>query len=227
MKTRNAVIVLSLVFVLVLGSFTMSFASDAESQSPAAQENINTTYANTLNSIGLFQGTSNGFELDNKATRIQGIIMFIRILGQENAALAGGSDTTFTDVPAWGKAYTAYAEKQGLTYGQGNGIFGSNYLMNPRDYATFLLRGLGYSDSEGDFTYTDSLVYLEQIGAISKEEREDLEYGDFTRGDMARLSYRALCTPLKGTETPLVEKLGLGTVKAADGGSGSRQIQPN
>ena len=216
MKTKNAVITVSLIIVLVIGSFVVSFASYYDGGNPTTQENVNIMCAYALHDMGLFQGTDNGFELNNKATRLQGIVMFIRILGQENAAVAGGTNTTFTDVPAWGKAYTAYAEQQGLSNGLGNGKFGSDNLMTAKDYATFLLRGLGYSDTAGDFTYNGSIDYLNKIGTITDEECAYLKTCDFKRGEMALMSYRALCSDLKGNNIPLVEKLGLGYVLDAD-----------
>jgi len=216
MYLKKIAIVMALVVTLMIGTSSLSLASYYDGGNPTTQENINIMCAYTLHDIGLFQGTDNGFELNNKATRLQGVVMFIRILGQESAVSAGGSNTTFTDVPVWGKAYTAYAEQQGLSNGLGNGKFGSDNLMTAKDYATFLLRGLGYSDSNGDFSYDNSVEYLNKIGTITNEELDYLKTSDFRRGEMALMSYRALCSELKGTKTPLVEKLGLGYVLVAD-----------
>ena len=42
--------------------------------------------AEHLKSVGVFQGTSSGFELDREPSRIEGGVMFVRLLGGEEEA---------------------------------------------------------------------------------------------------------------------------------------------
>ncbi len=59
-----------------------------------------------------FKGTSNGFELDRSPTRLEGLVMLIRLLGKEDDALVESNmESVFTDVPSWGIPYTNYALK--------------------------------------------------------------------------------------------------------------------
>ena len=47
-----------------------------------------TDRADKLASLNLFQGTGDGYQLDNIPTRMQGLVMLIRLLGLEEEALA-------------------------------------------------------------------------------------------------------------------------------------------
>ncbi len=166
-----------------------------------------TTKADILNQAGLFKGTDKGYELEKEANRTEALIMLIRLLGEEDAALSSNIKSSFSDVPEWASAYVGYAEKNGLTSGIGNAKFGSTLTVKPMDYATFLLRGLGYSEKGGDFTWTNSLEKLKDIGVI-----KTTAVSTFNRGTMADWSYEALMTNTKGTDEALIKKLGLGDV---------------
>lgn len=56
--------------------------------------------------MGLFQGSGtaygSGYDLERVPTRIEGLVLFLRLIGEEKAALAYGGENPFTDVPAWG-----------------------------------------------------------------------------------------------------------------------------
>jgi ABC-type oligopeptide transport system substrate-binding subunit len=71
------VLVLFLTFMLALGSWTVSASENDE-------------YATRLKTIDVFKGTgSNDFQLDREPTRLEGLVMFIRLLGAEQEALSG------------------------------------------------------------------------------------------------------------------------------------------
>lgn len=75
--------------------------------------------ADVLNTLGLFMGTENGYELDKPLTRMEALIMLIRLSGNEIDALYSSDEykTPFTDTPDWEKAdrYLGYAYEKGLT----------------------------------------------------------------------------------------------------------------
>lgn len=56
----------------------------------AANETVEHAYA--LNELGLFQGMDSGFELDKRPTRLEGMTMFVRLLGGEEEALQKNYD---------------------------------------------------------------------------------------------------------------------------------------
>ena len=68
-------------------------------------------------------------------------------------------------------------------------------MCDARMYAAFLLRSLGYSDTAGDFSYSDAAETAAQLGVY------DLAAVDtelFNRDDAAAASYTALAVSPKG-----------------------------
>jgi hypothetical protein len=125
-------------------------------------------HAEKLSTIGIFKGTENGYELERQPTRLEGLIMLIRLLGKENEALKLNKEqSVFIDVPDWGRGYVNYAYKNGLTKGLGNGLFGTNDILDGKSYTTFLLRALGYSDkNNADFSWQDAVLFGKSIGLL-------------------------------------------------------------
>lgn len=179
-------------------------------------------YAVKLSEIGVFKGTGNGFELDREPTRLEGIIMLIRLLGKENEAnQLSKQPCVFTDVPDWGRGYVNYAYKNGLTKGVSTKKFGTLDKMNGKSYMTFLLRSLGYDDSQNvkDFTWSSSVEYAKSIGLLEEELYFKVVSNTFIRDYIAKSSYNTLQQPLKDGTISLIQKLvnsGVITQKQAD-----------
>lgn len=163
--------------------------------------------ADQLASLGLFRGTDQGYALDAAPDRMQGLVMLIRLLGQDSQALACTQATPFTDLPAWGAPYAAHAYAAGLTQGSSATTFSPGVPLKARDYVTFLLRALGYSDTAGDFTWNGCLSFAAQLGMIDAASADALDRAGLNRGDMVDLSYAALTTPKKGGAQTLAESL--------------------
>lgn len=170
--------------------------------------------ADVLASLGLFRGTSLGFELDRAPTRMEALIMLIRLTGQETAAQACAIPQPFTDIP-WNGAepYLAYAWSQGLTQGLSADRFGSLDKATGEQYLTFMLRALGYQDGV-DFNYGQAAELAGRLG---------LSNGVFSgwnntllRGDCAAISYRALSCKLKNSDLTLYQHLTVLGVTPAD-----------
>ena len=191
---KKAVLSLALCLALV---FALALPGFAANYDQPAQE---------LKDIGLFQGTNNGFELDRAATRTEAGVMLVRLLGMEQQAkeqfAAGEISHPFQDVPAWADAYVAWMYKNGLTKGVDATHFGTGDC-NAQMYSTFVLRALGYSEADGDFTYAEALKMAERLGLYQSEFLSDA----FLRDEVAAMSYQALATRVKGTETTLLQKL--------------------
>ena len=115
-----------------------------------------TMYADALNDLGLFSGSTNGYNLERSSTRTEGLVMLLRLLGEENRALNYKGSHPFTDVPSWADRYVAYAYEKGYTSGVSENLFGSQKTLTLNDYMTFLLRALEYNDKNGDFTWANS-----------------------------------------------------------------------
>lgn len=175
-----------------------------------ADENNYEEYVERLSIISVFKGTEKGFELDRAPTRLEGLVMLIRLLGQEADANNLMKDPcNFKDVPSWGIGYVNYAFNNGLTNGLGNGLFGSNNAIDANSYITFLLRALGYSDSSTnpDFKWEEAKEFAKEIELLESDLFEEISASDFTRAYVAKLSYDTLTHNLKGSHITLIQKL--------------------
>ena len=173
------------------------------------------TLAAALRTMGLFQGSGtgygSGFDLEAAPTRIQGLILFLRLIGEEEAALASTAACPFTDVPDWCQSYAAYAYQQGYTRGMDaeNQIFGTNDTLTARQYVTFLLRALGYRDSgeAPDFTWDTALERAVELGVLTPGEEAMLTSETFLRAQVVYLSYFALDAPCRDGSGNLLDRL--------------------
>ena len=60
-----------------------------------------TACADSLQALGLFQGTEQGYDLDRAPTRAEAAVMLVRLLGEEADALALEYTAPFTDLESW------------------------------------------------------------------------------------------------------------------------------
>ena len=166
--------------------------------------------ARALRELGLFLGTGSGigegFDLHAAPTRGEGIVMFIRILGEEDDALACAYSHPFTDVPGWLDRYVAWAWHRGYTNGVSPTLFGAAQAITAAEYEEFLLRALGYS-AAGTDDYTTSLSRALALGALTEGEYQVLTTGAFLRAHVAYVSYYALDMPLSGGGQTLAQRL--------------------
>lgn len=193
---------LALFLTIILGLTTMGTATAMTTPTTLEQK------ANVLKDLGLFQGTNAGLELDRAPTRVEGAVMLLRLIGKEQEAKNSNYENPFIDVPSWADKQVSYMYAKNLTTGISSQLFGAEQEMTASQYVTFVLRALGYSDSENDFKWQTSIDKATEIGLISDKYASDLKKKDtFLRGDVAGISYDALNTAIKGAETTLIEKL--------------------
>lgn len=190
-----------LCLIMLLSCSAVAVAADNLAPAQASAER--------LHDLGLFQGvgeTAGGgvdYALDRPATRVEALVMLIRLLGQEQAALAGDWSHPFTDIPAWADNYVGYGYEQGLTKGSSATLFGTGDA-DRRMYLTFVLRALGYSDAAGgDFTW-DAPETLAKEAAIYPG---NVSRDGFLRADAALVSEAALSAQVKGGQQLLKDKL--------------------
>lgn len=195
---KKLLIILSVIMLL---SFLMvSFVSGNDS------ENIE-QMADQLKEIGLFLGTENGYELDRTPTRAEACVMLVRLLGKESAAKRGRWVTPFTDVPEWAEKYVGYAYKYNLTKGISDTEFGTDEPINAAQFLTFVLRALGYKDSEGDFVWNEADKLAVEIGIIESGRYNNIEQDKFLRADTVLISYNSLNTMQKEKDVTLITSL--------------------
>ena len=162
--------------------------------------------AEDLSAIGMFRGTGASFELDRAPTRAEAAIMLVRLYGAEEEAAAdyaaGKINHPFKDVPSFAAPHVAWLYEKGLTKGMSADTFGATAACSAQNYATFLLRALGYQDGE-DFEYADALTFAQEKGFYSPV----LFTGDFLRDDLAGVTYQALAADMKDGDAYLLESL--------------------
>lgn len=185
---------------------------------PSAATDYN-ALADALSAMGLFAGTGtaygSGYDLEKTTTRVEGLVMFLRLMGEESAAQSYTGACPFSDVPAWAQRYVAYAYQKGYTAGvgpdaAGNPAFGPARSMGAAEYVTFLLRALGYQDggSAPDFTWQTALTFAQEQGVLTAGECSLFQSGQpFLRAHVAYLSYFALDAAPKGGSGTLLESL--------------------
>lgn len=163
-----------------------------------------------LRDLDLFRGTGSGigegFDLHLAPTRAEGLVMFIRILGEEADALACTYTHPYTDVPGWMDRYVAWAYHNGYTNGVSPTKFGTAQPITAVEYEEFLLRALGYSVA-GVHDYTTSLERALELGALTNGEYEMLKGQPFLRAHVAYVSYYTLDMVLSGSQRTLAQRL--------------------
>ena len=201
MKRRLLSLVLSLVMVL---SMTAGITASAASE-------IHTGQADMLYQMGLFKGTGTNpdgtpiYNLDAGATRMQGLIMLIRLLGEEQDALAYVGECPFTDVSGTSALYAGYAYSKGYTTGTTPTTFG-NGPLKANAFLTFCLRSLGFDDKNGDFTYGTAFLKAAEIGLIGPGEFTN-QSTTLLRSGCVQIAHNALLTKVKGSDQTLINKL--------------------
>jgi hypothetical protein len=195
-KSVKGILSLVLAFTLVFAMLVPASAAIGTSAD---------TKAAALKQLGLLQGvsaTEDNFELNRAPTRVEALVMLIRALGKNAEALSMGGTHPFTDVPAWADKYIGYAYEKGLTKGSSKTTLGTG-IANSDMYLTFMLRALGYSDTEGDFVWDAPDALARAVGILP----DDVDTENFLRADVALVSWAALEADLKGGSQRMAKKL--------------------
>lgn len=204
MIRKLAAFIVSLLLLIYSAQFGAIQTYAATEQAPHYEHAVN------LKLMGLMKGTGTGFELEREATRIEGAVMLVRLLGKENYALQAHLSHPFKDVPTWANDYIGYMYTSGITTGISADTYGSSLKLTAAQYAAFVLRSLNYSEKENDFTYSSSLDKAASTGILSSTAAQGLKAGgSFIRDTIVMMSYNALTAKLKGTSTKLIDKLAL------------------
>lgn len=160
-----------------------------------------------LKILGLLANFPDDFELERAPNRVEGAIMLIRLLGNEDQAMQGSSSHPFTDVPSWADKYVSYMYRNGLSKGIGGTLYGSSQPLSAKQYVIFVLRALGYKDGT-DFDYNQALDKARELGLLSSSDATKFKNSPtFLRDDMVSISHDALSAKMKGSTGTLLDKL--------------------
>lgn len=191
--------ILSLLCVLALLVSALSVTGFAASTSDKIDDvlaGVNTRQeaAVSLQTLGILKGEGKDLGLDKTLTRLEAVILTIRLTGGETAALADTGACPFRDAPGWkgAKAYLTYAYENGLASGKTAETFDPNSPVTGQQFLTFLLRVLGYSDSgaAADFNWKQASEKAGRIGLISLGDTDKYD-GAIDRGDCALLIWKS------------------------------------
>ena len=176
--------------------FTLSDATDYNAMAAALK---------TLHLFkGSFTGYGQGFDLEAAPTRLQALIMFIRVLGEEDEALSWSGTTPFTDIVPGTQAaqYVGYAYSKGYTNGYTPTSFKPAGAVNAWQYTEFILRAMGYS-SAANTNLADTLTRAQDAGILTAGEAEMLQKDPFLRAELVYISYYALDASMAGSRQTL------------------------
>lgn len=178
-------------------------------KSDAVDYNAMATALKTLHLLkGSFTGYGEGFDLEAAPTRLQALIMFIRVLGEEDEALAWTGTTPFTDIAKGTQAeqYVGYAYSKGYTNGYTKTTFQPAGAVNAYQYTEFVLRAMGYSSVENT-NLADTLIRAQEAGVLTDREAAVLQTTPFLRAELVYISYYALDSALPDGEMTLSDLL--------------------
>lgn len=189
---------LVLALVMVLGTFTATFAEEVSAEVEAGL---------LLEELGVLAGDGEGnLYLEDGLKRQDTVIMLSRLMGEEETAknFPVTEELNYPDVEdPYYFGYLAWAKANGTFEGKGNGNFGFDDIIDAQSYAKVLLTALGY-EQDDDFSWDDALVKAKELGIVDSEENDDI-----TRGTMALMSVKALEVTMKDSTITLAEKLGI------------------
>lgn len=187
-----------------------------------------TAYADALRLLGLFQGSNNGYELERAPNRMEALIMLIRLLGEESAALSGSAVSPFNDLTTWeqGRQYIAYGYRMRYTNGMSATTFGPTREGTLEQYLTFVLRALGYQDGVDFVWNTTSRDLAQDLGLLTADELTAIGRDGFKRDHVVLISFRALDCPLKDGSGTLADRLVDAGVLSWDGLETARDLIP-
>ena len=192
--------------VLALCAAMLSASLQTAAVSAPALPADESATAGALSAINIFRGDGTSFNLDGIPDRVQAAIMVVRMRGEEQMALdayqRGEITNPFTDVTEdWAAPYVAWLYDRGITLGIGGGQFGRG-TCSPAEYATFMLRALGYADTGEvtDFSWENAVSFAKEKGIYLDAFDRDT----FDRGTMANITYLTLAADVKETDKSLL-----------------------
>lgn len=198
-----------LVAVAMLATFVVpAFAADGFTYE---------TQAKNLYDLGLYKGTDSTTYVPNlggKLDRQTGVVMLLRLFGQEEDALALTTEdaaaklASFTDaatIADWAQKQVAYAVNKGYVKGYPDGTFKPAADLNGKAYSSLILQQLGY---DGDFDYATAALYLKEVGGLNAAEGGlfNADSG-INRDALVGISSGSMKAKYKGSELTVAEKL--------------------
>ena len=195
---------LLLVLAMVLGSFSFAFADEAKVD-PAVEA------GEFLKKAGVLEGSDSGdLMLDKQLKRQDAVVLLSRLMKAEEEAKkfpVTEEYPTFKDITNnYYKPYLAWAQANKYYEGHNAEKFGYGEFLTAQQYATVLLRALGYEVNDAE-AYKAAFETAKKLGIMKDLTVE--EKAEITRGQMAQMTFNALGLKMKGSDKTLAEFLGI------------------
>lgn len=200
MKRIREIAVITIVIVTLLTSAIPAYAfGDNESRS------IESFFIES----DLLRGDGSSYGFEKTPTRMEGVIILIRLLGKEAEAQQMQSlPCRFLDVPAWAAGYANYAYAENISKGVSETLFGTNDLMTAQQFNTLLLRTIGYDDSRDDFRWDNAVdkAYDLKILPVDLAERYERRTV-YSKRDLMETAFCYLEAEYKDQDATLIGSL--------------------
>lgn len=171
----------------------------------AAAQTTQDQKTTALKDLGIASGIPS-FDLTKNLTKVDAVVMYLRLLGKDSEAKISTYKNPFKDVPTWASKYIAYANSKGLASGTSKTTFGSNYAVTSEQFLTFMLKALGYNDNaNGDFNSKTVIQKAEKLGIIPSAKYK--AGAKLTRGNSVEIIYSVLGANKKDGKATLAKSL--------------------
>ena len=151
----------------------------------------NTEAVELLTALKVIQGNPDGsFNPKGTLTRAEAATIITKVLGAGDIT---ASTDKFTDVKAdfWGMPFIAYCVAEGVVAGMGDGTFAPNAKLTGYQWATLLLRAIGYK-IEGESWQIDVAKLVKSLGLAEGMTFNGVN--EITRQDACQMALNALFT---------------------------------
>ena len=186
---KRKLLALLCAFVLLTGMLPAAAALEGE----AARS------ADILHTLRVLE--TEDYRLDAPATRGEAAVLLVNLSGGKWAARSIQSPVPFRDVYSI-RAEVGYGAARGWFSGVSATEFAPDTILNANAWCTFLLRMLGYSDRDGDFTIAEAAAFARRIGLTSQTYS-----GMLSRAELFQSAADALTFSYKDGSGSVVEKL--------------------
>jgi hypothetical protein len=129
-------------------------------------------------------------------------VLLVKLAGAEQEAAASRWTAGFLDVPAQAAAAVNYAARQGWISGVTATAFQPDRAITANAWSAFLLRMLGYSDKDGDFTISDAALFAQRIGLFP-----DTWDGAMTLADLYETAAAALTFSYRNSSETVIGRM--------------------
>lgn len=159
-------------------------------------------YLDLITGTGTTATGSVTFDLHRDLSRLEGVVMAVRLMGLEAAAQNGSYTHPYADVPDWASGYVGVLYQSGLTEATADNRFRPGDPCSTDTFMAYMLHALGYRMNAGDYRLTTAASIARNIGICVTGEDEPL-----TRGGAVVAMYNTLRTTMKKSTKMLSETL--------------------